>query len=302
MVVLLDPIETGGWLNVLKSNGIAKDRAYGQFLGNQIQGLRERRLDERQRLSDLEQRGGRRRRARCRRRNSLRRSRPHFQTVELNYSTSGSLDDQRWRPLIKLNAAYTYYPTYAQVLKEYNRKQPLPVFMIEAGYEFEQNSSSISKGTPADPPATGVLERPQWRDGPVLRQPLHLAVRFRLESITSTRPEAPRSGTSRRLFGGLPWFRLVPDQGHKIVTAGYGKFSTSGNVGSSNYVTTAATRDRTLAVSYLPTGGTVTVNMARFAARVQARWYDPASGKYSQVAHSPFPHSRKVCLTTPAQE
>ena len=68
-----------------------------------------------------------------------------------------------------------------------------------------------------------------------------------------------------RLFAGRRWFRLVPDQAHKIVTAGYGDFSTSGNVGSSNYVTTAATRDRTLATSYLPTGGTVTVDMSRFA-------------------------------------
>ena len=33
MVVFLDPIETGGWLGALRSNGLAKDRAYGRFLG-----------------------------------------------------------------------------------------------------------------------------------------------------------------------------------------------------------------------------------------------------------------------------
>ena len=33
MVVFLDPIETGGWLSTLRANGIAKDYAYGQFLG-----------------------------------------------------------------------------------------------------------------------------------------------------------------------------------------------------------------------------------------------------------------------------
>jgi hypothetical protein len=57
--------------------------------------------------------------------------------VELNYSTSGSLEDQSWAPLIELNAAYTYLPTYAQVLTEYNRSNFKPVFMVEANYEFD---------------------------------------------------------------------------------------------------------------------------------------------------------------------
>lgn len=42
----------------------------------------------------------------------------HIHTTELNYPTSGSLDDARWEPLVELDGAYTYYPTYAQVLKE----------------------------------------------------------------------------------------------------------------------------------------------------------------------------------------
>lgn len=46
----------------------------------------------------------------------------HIHTAELNFLTSGSLDDPSWAPLIELDAAYTYFPTYAQVLNEY--KQP----------------------------------------------------------------------------------------------------------------------------------------------------------------------------------
>ncbi len=34
MVVFLDPIETGGWLGDLRSNGLANDRAFGRFLGS----------------------------------------------------------------------------------------------------------------------------------------------------------------------------------------------------------------------------------------------------------------------------
>ena len=42
-------------------------------------------------------------------------------------------------PLIELNAAYTYFPTYARVLTEYNRTDYKPVFLVEANYEFEHN-------------------------------------------------------------------------------------------------------------------------------------------------------------------
>ena len=36
MVVLLDPIETGGWLGVLDDNGTTKARKYGEFLGKRF--------------------------------------------------------------------------------------------------------------------------------------------------------------------------------------------------------------------------------------------------------------------------
>ena len=59
----------------------------------------------------------------------------------LDYLSSASLDDPRWRPVIELDAAYTYFATYAEVLKEYDREEFMPVFLAEAGYELEQNSS-----------------------------------------------------------------------------------------------------------------------------------------------------------------
>ena len=33
MVVFLDPIETGGWLETLQANGVTKAYAYGRYLG-----------------------------------------------------------------------------------------------------------------------------------------------------------------------------------------------------------------------------------------------------------------------------
>ena len=61
----------------------------------------------------------------------------HIHTTELNYFTSGSLDDARREPIVNLDGAYIYYPTHAQVLKEYNRPNFRPVFMEEAITSFK---------------------------------------------------------------------------------------------------------------------------------------------------------------------
>jgi len=297
MVVFLDPIETGGWLDVLRANGVAKSGAYGRFLGKRYKRFRnivwfngndfQTWHDPSDDAVVLAVAKG------------IQSVDPaHIHTIELNYLRSGSLDDPRWRSVIKLDAAYTYYPTYAQVLREYNRKPFLPVFMVEAGYEFEQNISSISPGTPQ------ILRRQEYWSALSGATGQFYGNHYTWQFTDGWKdhldtPGSAQFGYLAKLFAGLQWFRLVPDQAHKIVTAGYGTFTSSGNVGSSNYVTTAATPDGTLAISYLPTGGTIVVDMARLAGRVQARWFDPANGTYSPVSSSPFTNPGKVRLTTP---
>jgi Protein of unknown function (DUF4038)/Putative collagen-binding domain of a collagenase len=296
IVVFLDPIETGGWLPVLLSNGVEKDYEYGQFLarrfrsfsnivwwsGNDFQSWSDPSDDA---VALAVARG-------------IKSVAPSaLQTVELNYNDSGSLDDSRWQPYIGLDAAYTYLPTYARVLKEYDRAR-MPVFLGEAGYEFEQNSGAISYGDPV------TLRRQEYwsvlsgADGQFYGN--HYTWQFasgwksHLDTLGST-----DIGYLVRLFDGIPWYRLVPDQAHRIVTAGYGTFETSGSVDSSDYVTTAATPDGTLALSYLPAGGRITVDMSRFAGPVHAHWYDPAAGTYQITSGSPFPNSGAVSFTSP---
>ena len=297
MVVFLDPIETGGWLDVLRENSVAKAYAFGQFIGkryknvpniiwwsgNDFQTWRSESDDSKvlavaKGIQSVD--------------------RSHIQTVLLDYWESGSLDDSRWRSVVKLDAAYTYYSTYARVLKEYNRKTFMPVFMAEAGYEFEKNARFISYGDPR------ILRRQSYWSllagaaGQFYGNRYTWPFRDGWKSHVDT-PGSVQMGYLVKLFAGRAWFRLVPDQAHKIVTAGYGTYTTKSSVGSSDYVTTAATRDGTLAMSYLPSGGTIAVNVARLAGRVRARWYDPANGAYSPVSGSPFPNSGSVSLTAP---
>src|SRR5689334_2209428 len=139
-VVFLDPIETAGWLDILRVNGTERGFAYGEFLGKTFESFPnvvwlygndfqswENRTDDA--LLQSVAAGIR----------SV--DRTHIATVELNYLTSGSLDDPTWRPLIDLDAAYTYYPTYAQILIEYNRPAAMPVFLVEGNYEFERGEA-----------------------------------------------------------------------------------------------------------------------------------------------------------------
>jgi hypothetical protein len=142
--VFLDPIETGGWLAGLKANGATKTRAYGQFLGKRygsfpnivwLSGNDFFTYDTdpiantdvfavMQGIHDFDTQ--------------------HLQTIELAGSPDGSLDDALTAPLVGLDGAYTYHPTYAQVLKNYNRTAFAPVFLQEANYEGGHNFPTVA--------------------------------------------------------------------------------------------------------------------------------------------------------------
>ena len=297
IVVFLDPIETGGWLDVLRKNGVAKDRAYGRFLGqryrrfgnvvwwngNDFQSWRDKSDDA---VVLAVARGIRSTDSR------------HLQTIELNYHDSGSLDDPRWRSIIGLDGAYTYYPTYARVLTEYKRKKYMPVFMQEAGYEFEQNASWISPGSPE------VLRRQEYWSALSGATGQFYGNRYTWQFISKWQDHLDTAGSDQfgylsRLLEQLPWFRLAPDFRHRVVTGGYGTYERRSNVASSNYVTAAATPNRRLALAYLPAGGTVSVNMARFAGKVLVRWFDPANGRFRLEPGSRRPNAGVVRLTAP---
>jgi hypothetical protein len=94
----------------------------------------------------------------------------------------------------------------------------------------------------------------------------------------------------------------VPDQTHAVVTTGYGTFDSNPDpFDTSDYVTTARTGDGKLAVAYVPTGGTLGVDLAQLAGSVTARWYDPSNGTYSAIQGSPFANQGSHSFTTPGK-
>lgn len=283
IAVLLNPIETAGWLRVLRANGVDKAFRYGRYLGerfrqfdniiwfhgNDFQTWKDPHDDAvvqavARGIAAVDQR--------------------HLQTVELNYMASGSLDDPSFAPLVQISSAYTYYPTYAQVLKEYNRPNYRPVLMVEANYEFEHNSGT-------DGGATQNLRRQEYWTmlsgaagqlyGSAYTWPFPSDWRSHLDT-----PGIAQFKFMKDLLAPRRWYDLVPDQRHAVVTAGYGRFSAAGSVTKNTYVTAARTPDGKLAMAYLPTMRVVTVDMSGFAGPVAVQWYDPTIGKFVEASGS----------------
>jgi hypothetical protein len=295
MVVLLDPIETIGWLKTLRANGIARAHAYGLFLGshyrsfpniiwmhgNDFQTWKDARDDA---LVQAVAAGIRSADSR------------HIHTIELNYLTSGSLDDPSWAPLIELDAAYTYFPIYAQVLNEYNRPNALPTFMVEANYEFER----LPEGSAAN------LRRQQYWTllSGATGQLYGSAFTWSFSSGWQRHLDTPgivQASYMKRLFCDRRWFDLIPDQGHKVVVGGYGEFSIGGSISADTYVAAARTYDGRLLIAYLPTIRTIIVDLAKLAGPSRARWYDPTDGTYHDARDVPLANIGRQKFTPPSK-
>jgi hypothetical protein len=320
MVVLLDPIETSSWLGMLRANGTDAAFTYGRWLGNRykdfpnivwmhgndFQSWRDTADDA---LVQAVARGIRTT------------DKNHIHTVELNYLTSGSLDDPSWAPLIDLNAAYTYFPTFAQVRTEYDRPDFKPVFMVESNYEFE-HITNTDGGSPQN-----LRRQEYWTMlSGATGQVYGSAHTWRLEKGWETKLDTlgvMELSYMKNLFAPRRWYDLIPDRSHTVMTAGYSraaeyigrlsaylgnrgrllttlkKMTNLASVSGSTYAAAARTSDGSLVIVYMPSPRTVTVDMLKLSGPASARWYDPTSGMYTGVSGSPCANSNMKQFTPP---
>jgi chitodextrinase len=297
LTVLLDPIETGGWLDTMVNNGATKDTNFGKYLGNRYKTS----------PNILWMSGN----------DYLSWSNPaydtvvravatgiqtndpnHVQTLELDYPTSSSLNDTNWSSMLGLNASYTYAPTYAEVLHGYNQTPTMPDFMVEANYEFEHNPSTDGGSTPnlrrqeywtMTSGATGQL----YGSGNTWKIANGWAATD-LDTIGVT-----QLGYLTSLLQGSQWYNLVPDQTHTLLTAGYGTFASTGSIETNDYVSASKTPDGSLAMAYIPSSRTVTVDMSKMGSQITAKWYDVTAGTYATISGSPFANTGTHQFTTP---
>jgi hypothetical protein len=282
MVVLLDPIETGGWLQTLRDNGTAKAKKYGEFLGkhfkdkpniiwmsgNDFQSWRDKPDNDLVRavmrgLDDADAN--------------------HIQTIELDYLVSASLEDKALRPLLSLDAVYTYHPTYAEELSEYKRTNFTPTFLVEANYEFEHNGGT-------DGGTTQNLRRQEWWTAlsGTTGQLYASAYSWRLDGDWQHNLDTGgirQFSYVRQLLGPMAWYDLVPDRAHDVLMKGYGKYSTDDPIPDDTYATAAATPDGKLVMAYLPTVRKVTIDMTKLSGDVVASWFDPTNQSEFGIGH-----------------
>jgi hypothetical protein len=307
MLVILDAIDTGGWMTTLESNSLATVRTYGQYVGNRYKNFDNviwmsgndfnswhiDSDDSKVRavalgIKDVDTR--------------------HLHTIELDYLnySSSSLDDSTWAPIIGLEAAYTYYPTYYEVLKDYNRPSFLPVFMVEGYYEGEDLFG-------ADPDVPLRQRRQEYwaalsgATGQLFGNHYSWTFLPGWQSNLNT-PGANQFSYLISLLQTRPWFSLIPDQAHKYLTSGYGTYATltpattpSGinSITGNDYATAAATSDGSLVIAYLPTLRTVAVDLSQLSGPSVARWFDPTLGTYVSIPGGPFPNSGSTAFTPP---
>jgi hypothetical protein len=220
----------------------------------------------------------------------IREQAPHqLQTAELahEFASATYFAKDSW---LDVKTAYTYAAAYLQVSQEYQRSEPVrPVVLGETGYEGEPNAIELlpdaTKGDLWTP--YRIRRNAYWA---ILSGACGYCAGTRLWRYEPNWRDVLNSQSSRqatlilRLLEPRPWWRLIPDTTHKLITSGYGTF------GKADYVTAALADDGRLGLAYVPSPRFLTVDLGKLNGAAQAHWFDPTSAEMRsiEVGKRPF--------------
>ena len=265
-----------GWYEETLANGPAKLRDYGRYVGNRYKGfdnifwclggdrnpgraLREV-METARGIKEVDQR--------------------HLFTAHVAPEHS-PVDVYPGADWLDVNVTYTYKLVHDSLLRDYQRTPVVPFFLIESTYEGEHNASEVQIRRQAYwailSGATGQImgNRPIW-------------LYDRGWEAAMDAPASVAMAHLKKLFDSRAWHELVPDQDHKVITAGLGEFF------GLDYLAAARTADGNTVIAYLPTGRAVTVDMSKVASqRAKAWWFNPRTGKAQAVGEFPTSGSRE---------
>jgi hypothetical protein len=198
----------------------------------------------------------------------------HLHAAHWGRGTSGAtVSAGNW---LDLDTTYNgSQPVYQLSLQDYRRNDGRPHFLLEAYYENENGATSRSlRGQAYYALLTGAIgqifgNRDVW--------PFNASWKAALDSRG-----AVSMGQIPKLFGARQWANLIPDETNRVLVAG------QGSKGSFDYAVLASSSDERLAVAYVPTVRSVSVDLSRLTRPLRARWFDPTNGAFTEVSGSPF--------------
>ncbi len=220
----------------------------------------------------------------------------HLMTYH-NESGVSSRDTVNGAPWLSLNATYTYPwndHLIKKALQDYNRTPVMPFNLLEAVYENMHNrprlyiraqgywadlSGSSGQFTGNDPLwhfGTGGYGGGDWKGSAGLLSPVS-ADMVHLKNLMTSRP----------------WHLFVPDQQHRIVTAGFGTIDTD------SYMMVVGASDKSTAMGYMFSARQITVDLSQVSgAEVDAWWFNPSTGVATKIGR--YPASTVRQFTPPA--
>jgi len=223
--------------------------------------------------------------------------RRHLMTAQC-YPESSSTDVYSSGGWLDINATYSYGIVYRKLLQDYNHSPTMPVFLIETTYEGEHNASEAQ-----------IRRQAYW--SVICGGFGHVFGNFSIwplgvefgnaaawpPSNDSWQPQLDRPGSVGMahfgdFFRSLPWYELIPDQKHLVVTDGLGEFR------GLDYLAAGITPDSKTLVAYMPTERTITVDLSKLAgASTGVSWFNPMTGKTIRIGD--FETSGKREFTPP---
>lgn len=303
ITVMLDPIETTGWLVAMRNNSSNICYGYGQFLGNRYKNqtnliwLHGNDYNTYGTASDdfkvIAVAKG-----------IISNDTNHLHTGNVLYVGHDFGDSlaltQRWDGIITANGTYSYVPTYDIGNTAYVRTNLVPIFFSEGHYEYE----SVGDANDAEYGTANVQRRQAYWStltGGLGGYIYGSFYTWKFSTGWQTNLNSPGLTTLnfyQNLLTNRAWYALVPSS-NVLVSAGYGTYTNNGTTTISTYATAAKTADGTLGMVYTPTNNTLTVQMTNFSNSVTSRWFDPSAGTFTAITGSPFANTISTNLTTP---
>lgn len=204
-----------------------------------------------------------------------------LQTAHNNNGTPGA---SLWvgAPWLTVNNIYTWGPVFPDARSQYQRKPPLPFFLIESQYE---NGTDITPQRVRRQAYQALLtgaagqvfgNSPIWYFDGATFPSTPRGWKAALDSNGS------RSMTSlHSLFARLEWEDLEPDIHNDFLVRGQGD--------GHQRAVAALSRDRQTAIVYIPEDRAITLDMSRLGgARMEAVWWDPTDGAAFEAAGGPL--------------